>query len=309
MTAAAPRLPTVTAHCPVQSKSNASPAAREWAGRAATRPAEWGQQGSNPAGETPAPSFPITQHWAAAAAQPLTLINGQRLRVVVLAVRSFDHVLTDGQAGCLHGLFLCPSQRQLLQGKQQHGARCAQTCRAHTLFWVQAAVKLKTVLGPFHPDCCGFTQPGAGSSTTRGKTDGGTRVMCQTKAAAALVLPKGHLCPHVGTGPWHLWVPTGCYPPCECFHPPGPRGRTLYLGQYLRGLETREALESPLYDSTILPHCAGETPPGESCGHGGPGRRGRLRLQGQGIRHGAPETPLPAAFNAVCSHTWPIWSR
>lgn len=135
-----------------------------------------------------------------------------------------------------------------------------------------------------------FTQTAAASlspvpdpGTTRGKTDGGMRAMCQTKAAAALVLPKGRLCPHVGTGPWHLWVPTGCYPPCECFHPPGPRGRTLYLGQYLQGLETREAPESPLYDSTILPHCAGETPSREKAvGTVALGRRGRLRLQGQG---------------------------
>ena len=40
----------------------------------------------------------------------------------------------------------------------------------------------------------------------------------------------------------HLQVPTGYYPPCEYFHPPGLQGRTLYLDQYLQGLETRQAL-------------------------------------------------------------------
>lgn len=161
-----------------------------------------GAAGSNPAGETPAPSFPITQHRAAAAAQPLTLINGQRLRVVVLAVRSFDHVLTDGQAGCSQGLLLCPSQRQLLQGKQQHGARCAQTCRAHTLFWVQAATKLKTVLGLISPrllrlhsaQCRIQAPPEEKQTVVRGRCakPGQRQHWCYQRDVSALTWERGH---------------------------------------------------------------------------------------------------------------------
>lgn len=52
--------------------------------------------------------------------QPLTLVDGQRLGVVVPGIGGFHHVLADGQSGCLQGLLPCPPQGQLLQGTHGH---------------------------------------------------------------------------------------------------------------------------------------------------------------------------------------------
>lgn len=52
-------------------------------------------------------------------AQPLTLINRQRLGVVVLGAEGFHHVLPDGEAGCLQGLLSRPLQGQFLKGKPE----------------------------------------------------------------------------------------------------------------------------------------------------------------------------------------------
>lgn len=105
---------------------------------------------SSPGSRGPQPALDHSR-----APRDLTLVDGQRLGVVVPAVGGSHHELADGEPGCLQALLPCPPQGQLLQGQETKPvlgllapAQCSPPgCRAQAEFEEKGMVEAATAVG------------------------------------------------------------------------------------------------------------------------------------------------------------------